>query len=176
MSFFQFKAVLSSQPYSYPNQSLCTNFNIMSVIYIGYIFYFKCESYRGTEGVVSRREHTINTSNSSIARNGASVISWRERAKHNVEKDRSPPVQTSKNKWGNFLLQCCSVNLFSVNIEAKASYQTQGIFPRYNILHSFTIWITDKVSYIHSLSRQLNYESDIWSLFKKLGQQHSLAY
>lgn len=34
---------------------------------------------------------TINTSNSSIARNGASVILWRAKAKHNVEKERSPP-------------------------------------------------------------------------------------
>jgi len=34
---------------------------------------------------------TINTSNSSIALNGASVISWRASAKHKVEKERSPP-------------------------------------------------------------------------------------
>lgn len=34
---------------------------------------------------------TINTSNSSIARNGASVISCNAKAKHRVENDRSPP-------------------------------------------------------------------------------------
>lgn len=38
-----------------------------------------------------KRTLTINTSNSSIARKGASVISWRAKAKHNVEKERSPP-------------------------------------------------------------------------------------
>jgi hypothetical protein len=36
--------------------------------------------------------HTIKTSNSSIALNGDSVISWRANAKHKVEKDRSPPI------------------------------------------------------------------------------------
>lgn len=50
-------------------------------------------------------ETTINTSNSSIARNGASVISWSARAKHNVEKERSPPNQTTRMKLAFEYLQ-----------------------------------------------------------------------
>jgi hypothetical protein len=35
---------------------------------------------------------TMNTSNSSMALKGASVIPWRAKVKQSVEKDRSPPA------------------------------------------------------------------------------------
>lgn len=103
---------------------------------------------------VSVREHTINTSNSSIARNGASVISWSARAKHNVEKDRSPPVQTSRSKYSQFYTfqsSFSSVNLSVVDLEVNVNYQMQVYIPA-NVLCTFTIWITDLASYIHSLT------------------------
>lgn len=40
---------------------------------------------------VATTNYTMKTSNSSIALKGASVISWSANAKHNVEKERSPP-------------------------------------------------------------------------------------